>query len=470
MQLLKVPFSLVFITVSAICLFVSEAASADAPDTIFYAATGEACCGEDPHAVHGIQTPDGGFVLSGKSLDAEGEWQGFAVKFPADLPSGTIWLDPEEEFTYKWVHSFGTDGKKDGANAAAATDEAVFVAGFSTNQSGVIDRYLAKLDLLSGKLIWETTFPDRHTSGESAIESVQITADGGLIMSGFVDGTKVDMEGFKSYGNPQSGQAFVLFLNASQVSGNSAPQKPVWQNIFSQALSGKSVKEVSGKESGYIVASSTRYEKHVPLVLRLDKNGKLLWWEKYEHHGELTDITVLYNKGEMTGFAFSGNLQDKDGGIDGAITKLTTDGSVVWKKSYGNPAGGDGIFSNLDAGNPKLIFDECWAINGTDDGGAVMACGTGIEECEPFEEIDALYEECEADPRKTWRSMLVRVNGQGNLIWQHVGSYRFPDENGEESEEVASSASEYVLITSKGQYASVTDLAFGLGLQLLDKD
>jgi hypothetical protein len=27
-----------------------------------------------------------------------------------------------------------------------------------------------------------------------------------------------------------------------------------------------------------------------------------------------------------------------------------------------------------------------------------------------------------------------------------------------------------VLITSKGQYASVTDLAFGLGLQLLDKD
>ena len=39
------------------------------PKEIFYAATSETCCGEDPHAVHGIETPDGGFVLTGKSLE-----------------------------------------------------------------------------------------------------------------------------------------------------------------------------------------------------------------------------------------------------------------------------------------------------------------------------------------------------------------------------------------------------------------
>ena len=44
----------------------------NSPKEIFYAATSETCCGEDPHAVHGIETPDGGFVLTGKSLDSNG--------------------------------------------------------------------------------------------------------------------------------------------------------------------------------------------------------------------------------------------------------------------------------------------------------------------------------------------------------------------------------------------------------------
>ena len=39
----------------------------NSPKEIFYAATSETCCGEDPHAVHGIETPDGGFILTGKS-------------------------------------------------------------------------------------------------------------------------------------------------------------------------------------------------------------------------------------------------------------------------------------------------------------------------------------------------------------------------------------------------------------------
>ena len=37
-------------------------------------------------------------------------------------------------------------------------------------------------------------------------------------------------------------------------------------------------------------------------------------------------------------------------------------------------------------------------------------------------------------------------------------------------EEVQSSASEYVIITNEGHIASITDLAFGIGLQLLEKE
>ena len=79
----------------------------NSPKEIFYAATSETCCGEDPHAVHGIETPDGGFVLTGKSLDRDGEWQGFAVKFPANIPAGSHWLDPEEKVSYEWSYVSG---------------------------------------------------------------------------------------------------------------------------------------------------------------------------------------------------------------------------------------------------------------------------------------------------------------------------------------------------------------------------
>ena len=449
----------------------SGSIGADAPSTISYIATGESCCGEDPHPVHGVATSDGGFVLVGKSLDLEGEWEGFVVKFPPYLPTGTLWLEPGEEFSYQWSYSFGSDGNKDGANSVAATKDAVFVAGFLTNSSGLIDRYLAKLDLISGNLIWNVTLPSKHSSGESAFESIQLTKDGGLIATGFVAGKKGELEGFKSYGNPQSGNAFLMYLDAEQISASSNNPQPTWEQFYNQALSGKAVREITGHGRGYVLASSNRDEKPVAMVLRIDGNGELIWSKKYPKHGELTDITLLRTKGLLEGFALAGHRHLLDGGVDGIITKISTDGSVVWNKSYGNPVGGNGIFNGLDAGNKKLIYDECWSIQSTEDGGAIMACGTGIEGCEPYPEDTELFAECIDDPRNTWRSMLLRVNQKGDLIWQRVDSYQFVEDNdGGENEEVPSSASEYVIITNEGHIASITDLAFGIGLQLLEKE
>ena len=50
--------------------------SDSAPAVDFYVGLTEECCGEDPHPVHGIQTPDGGYALVGKTVDSGGEWDG----------------------------------------------------------------------------------------------------------------------------------------------------------------------------------------------------------------------------------------------------------------------------------------------------------------------------------------------------------------------------------------------------------
>ena len=66
----------------------------------FKVTTSEYCGGEeaDPHAVHGLETDDRAFILSGKSADSEGARDGFVVRF-TDFrkEEGIIWLLPKEE-------------------------------------------------------------------------------------------------------------------------------------------------------------------------------------------------------------------------------------------------------------------------------------------------------------------------------------------------------------------------------------
>lgn len=120
----------------------------------------------------------------------------------------------------------------------------------------------------------------------------------------------------------------------------------------------------------------------------------------------------------------------------------------------------------MGVGNPKLIFDECWGIVGTEDGGAVIACGTGIEGCEEWPEQSEIRAKCVSDPRLTWRGLVIKIDMNGDEEWHRVDSYSF---TGEETLEVSTSASEYVGITAEGKFFSVVDQEFGIGFILFGK-
>ena len=69
-----------------------------APNTISFNVTTSKCCGgeeADPHAVHGLETDDQSFILSGKSADSKGARDGFVVRF-TDFreQEGILWLLP----------------------------------------------------------------------------------------------------------------------------------------------------------------------------------------------------------------------------------------------------------------------------------------------------------------------------------------------------------------------------------------
>jgi len=66
-------------------------------------------------------------------------------------------------------------------------------------------------------------------------------------------------------------------------------------------------------------------------------------------------------------------------------------------------------------------------------------------------------------PCKTWRSLLIRVDEYGKLVWQNVDNFVK-----EKEDEVITTASEYVITSEEGKITSVLNLAFGFGLQLYE--
>ena len=71
----------------------------------------------------------------------------------------------------------------------------------------------------------------------------------------------------------------------------------------------------------------------------------------------------------------------------------------------------------LDSGDPQLIYDECWGIQGLADGGVVVGCGTGIEGCELVED-QTLGDDVKPTPEEHGGAMLfdliVKVLWFGN--------------------------------------------------------
>ena len=443
-----------------------------APVLSFYIGIGEGSFGEDPHPVHGTQTSDGGYVVGGKSLDAGGAWEGFVLKVVPSGFSGYLNLNEPSEGnqSYAWVKTFGSVGKKDGVNNLASVGEAVFAAGFKSVSDGSQDACLFKYSSVDGAMSWEHLLPESSNDLSSAFEVVHSTPDGGLITGGLYDSEKDGLEGFKSYGNPSSGKAFVAFYSPEQVSSSVAPTSPLWRKDFNASLTVKGIRPI-GKTGDFILLTSMADGENAPRLARLDSQGNVIWEKTYPTRAEPTDVTVLASEGTSTGFAFCGHGGKSSGVLDSYLTVVDLNGTIRWTREFGDPVGGVGKFAGLSSGNPKLIYDESWGIQSTVDGGMLVATGTGIEGCDPWQGSDsnqtriAILQECVADPRTDWRGMLTKFDANGTQIWQRVDSFMPPDGGN-----AASSACEYVVLLSDGKILSINDEAFGIGLLVLEPE
>ena len=145
------------------------------------------------------------------------------------------------------------------------------------------------------------------------------------------------------------------------------------------------------------------------------------------------------------------------GTLDGHTALMDPQGEVIWATSFGNPGVQPSEEPRGGLAPDTFIFDECWGIAQRDTT-VVLACGTGIEGCDAVPASTREQKACERDPRRSWRSYLVGVDGTGQVLWSRADS--FVESSGEASE----SAAEFVVTDATGDLYAIIDQIFGVGL------
>ena len=273
-------------------------------------------------------------------------------------------------------------------------------------------------------------------------------------------------------------------LATSALTGTTPPtlSDVTWTADFSACDSVKAVRPVNGGRVAALLwkdGDAATNDKSASLVMMSDADGATVWGPNDYGlaHGEGTEMTVSLDSSALVVVGQGHTKTTHDpcctpavaGKLNGRITKVSVaNGAQIWTHSY-------------DAGGTSFIKNECWGIAATNDGGYAISCGTGIEDCRGMS--GTMLSDCNADlplrvderpgaygrPKSIWQSLVVRTDGDGNLLWQRVLQYRDDAAAalGEAGWLAQSSASEMVFKCQDGALGFANDEADGIGLMKL---
>ncbi len=294
------------------------------------------------------QTNDEGFIVSGQTfsfgagssdawilkLDKDGniQWQkrlgqqiqtdfaisvkqtpdGFIVAgatFPSSVPPFDFWLIKLDlSGNVLWQKSYGGPGD-DIAYSVNLTSDGGFIVSGATDSfgAGFYDLWVLKLDS-AGNIQWQKTYgtPD----AEFPVREIQETTDGGFIIAG----TTV----VSSYPN-DSVKAVVLKLNST---GQIQWQKSYATNDVESATS---IQQTS--DGDYIVGGQTgSIGSGAMWLLRLDSTGNIKWQKAYQ--GNNSEVLQSLNQTSDSGFIVSGTESKRPNTIGTWILKVDENGEI----------------------------------------------------------------------------------------------------------------------------------------------
>jgi hypothetical protein len=415
------------------------------------------CCGEDPHPVHGAVLADGSAVLVGKSDAGGGETAGFVTRWVApDGPAVGRFVDGDDDVIT------ATSLLPAGSALAQVVEvgDVVVAVGFQASSALAQAQGIALAldsETLAVVARLEVNGPESGTS--AVFESVAVTPSGSLVLGGSWGSSRDAIEGLKSYGNIVGGRGLLVEVDPAVwlAAGEDGVDPADHGATIREVSEVQSIKSMRVTDDGAIVAVGHDEDERSGLVW-VEPGLSEHRWTRFDDGFELTDVAVVVGADAQEAVVLVGHGGSST--IDGHAKRVRSDGEVLWTATFGNPGIQPEDAPDADLAPDRFIFDECWGV-AAHDNAVVVACGSGIEGCDAVEATAAERAQCQTDPRRAWRSHLVGLSTQGDVLWSRTES--FVDTSGEAFE----SASEFVAVNSDGDVFSVVDHDFGVGLARL---
>lgn len=349
------------------------------------------------HVFEGHQTRDGGFIAVGTTRE------------PGGRGGDALVVKTDGQGKLQWQRTIGEKGRHEEGRCITESPTGYYLGGIFTDE-GKTDAGMVKLDA-KGMVVWKKVYPQaRH----GAIRGIDLAKDG-IVVTGYVDYAEKEVP-------------FIADESKGFVMKTDARGKTLWRREL-DLPQGTKVK--ADKLGGFLVCStvwrfSSGKDHQDACLLKLGPAGNLEWKKIFGGTGDdqCFDMDLTSD-----GYILAGHTSSYGkGGWDAWLVKVDHKGNLQWQKSYGQPLGG----------NSRQIYDECYGVKATADGGFVLACGSGIE---PENRKDR------KDPRNTWAAYLIRTDQKGKLLWEYT--YHTPKEG--------HNAAEYVAICKDGGYLLFLD-------------
>jgi len=291
-------------------------------------------------------TKDAGFILVGTSDSDIGIHKKDSCRGKEDIWIIKLNAQGGEE----WQKTIGGSGQELVQTISETTDGGYIIgASSSSDQSGekeingrgALDYWIIKLDS-KGNIEWQKTYGGIYND---ILKSLVPTYDGGYIVGGYSNSPEsID----KTERNLGPGDYWILKLDKLG--------ELEWQKTLGGDRDDNFQTLIQTKEGDYLIggnsnsgvsnAKSKSNRSGTDFwVLRMDKQGEIVWQETY-NFGKLDILTSIVEEKEGTfilaGFAKSEVIgtkkQDKEDVNDYAIIKIKADGEEIWKKTVGSAA------------------------------------------------------------------------------------------------------------------------------------
>lgn len=274
-----------------------------------------------------VEVSDGGFVIAGNLVNAEGN---------RDM----VQIRTDATGTEQWRSSFGQGSDDKVSDIVRVTDGNVVLVGTGVDDTGERFQFgvvTVKTDL-AGNELWRSVHPITGSRGPSRSFAAAATSDGGIISVGAAVVSKEErVFPLIPIGIPRT--VFDFFVIKTDALGNTAWTRNFGGLEFDVA---RAVTETS--DGGFVIAGQTARELDFSTdklreaditVTKTDSAGKPIWTTRSHHTFGDDRINAVIETGDGDLLFVGSTTSFGRGDQDVYLLKLRADGSTLWDTTFG---------------------------------------------------------------------------------------------------------------------------------------